>query len=114
MTTLPHRFRALILLLLFVGGGTSLPALDVLLFHLHGERSRTTAHVEPAGGCTSHDGHCGVGCPATASGALGAVATASLVDETTPPVAPRSPAQFPKPHAHGFGFHSRAPPILQV
>src|SRR5260221_14657649 len=99
MRFLTRRLQAVFLALVFLGGGTSLPSLDVLLFHLHGEQSRATAHVEPAGGCTSHDGHCGVGCPAAAAGGLGAAVDTPIRDATTPTVAPRSLPQIPMPHA---------------
>jgi len=111
MTTLAGRLRALFLALVFLGGGTSLPSFDVLLYHLHGEPSRSTAHVEPAGGCTAHEGHCGIGCPASAAGALAAQASTPLVLASEPTSLFRSPQSAPAPHIWRLGFDSRAPPV---
>lgn len=111
MKSLSRRLQALILTLIFLGGGTSLPSLDVLLFHLHGEASRSQIHIEPANGCASHAGHCGISCPATATGALGATAFAPRFDATTPSCTTRPIVQAPMLSSHSIGFQSRAPPI---
>lgn len=112
MTTLSHRLRALFLILLFLGGGTSLPSLDVLLFHSHGETSQAVAHIETSNGCTSHVGHCGVGCPASATEALGAPVVTLSLDPAAQPIALRSFNDIPTPYSCRIGFHSRAPPFV--
>jgi hypothetical protein len=112
MTILHHRLRALFLLLLFLGGGTSLPSLDVLLFHNHGEASRIVSHIETSDGCASHVGHCGVGYPVAASEALGVPGATFLLDPATQPVARQAFIDVPVPSPRGIGFHSRAPPFI--
>ena len=112
MTPWPARLRALALTLLFLGAGTSLPSLDVLLFHHNGEPSQTAAHVEASDGCASHVGHCGVSCPASESGGLGVPAARSVLDAAMLSVTLRAPTRYPMPHPYGIGFHSRAPPAL--
>jgi len=107
-----RRLRALFLTILFLGGGTSLPGLDVLLFHRRGESSQVSTHIESANGCASHIGHCVIGCPASASGALATTAFRLLLDTAAPPVSPQSFAPIPLFDAKGIGFRSRAPPDL--
>ena len=110
MKPLARRLQALVLTLVFLGGGTSLPGLDVLLFHLHGEQSRVTAHIEPASGCGSHDGHCTLGQPTGAASALGVpIGWVRLVPATTQTVLFRT--WLPVVQTWGVGFQSRAPPI---
>lgn len=56
------RIRALLLLALFLGAGTSLPSLDAALYHTHGsERLAGDTHLDPAGGCGGHADHCTLG-----------------------------------------------------
>jgi hypothetical protein len=110
MTSLARRIRALLLTLAFLAGGTSLPGLDVLLFHLHGQESRAVAHVEPADECTSHVGHCALGAVAAASGALcpaGEPSSLSIIISK----APAAPAGLAAASSLILGFHSRAPPV---
>jgi hypothetical protein len=52
------RFRALLLLALFLGAGTSLPGLDAVLYHRHPDRRADEIHFDPAGGCGGHADHC--------------------------------------------------------
>jgi hypothetical protein len=53
------RIRALLLLALFLGAGTSLPSLDAVLYHRHGaDRFAGDTHFDPAGGCGGHADHC--------------------------------------------------------
>jgi hypothetical protein len=110
MKPLARRFQALVLTLVFLGGSTSLPGFDVLLFHLHGEQSRATAHIESADGCASHNGHCTLGQPASAANALGVHAgPVQLVPATAQTVSFR--IWLPVAQTRGVGFRSRAPPI---
>ncbi len=56
------RLRALLLLALFLGAGSSLPSLDAVLYHMHGtERFAGDTHLDPAGGCGGHADHCTLG-----------------------------------------------------
>ena len=56
------RVRALLLLALFLGAGTSLPGLDAILYHWSSpERFAGDAHFDPAGGCGGHADHCTLG-----------------------------------------------------
>jgi hypothetical protein len=55
------RLRAVLLLALFLGAGTSVPSLDALLYHRHAERFAGDAHFDPAGGCGGHADHCTLG-----------------------------------------------------
>jgi hypothetical protein len=112
MRSVARRCHALLLTLIFLGGGTSLPSLDVLFFHLHGEASRSSVHIEPANGCSSHVGHCSIGCPATASGALAAVTFTPQFGDGGPFRAPVPPVPAPTPAPLCVGFQSRAPPSL--
>ncbi len=64
------RVKASLLLAVFLAAGTSLPSLDALVHHQNSEEAaRSQAHVESAGGCPSHAGHCGLGRGAPGSGA---------------------------------------------
>jgi hypothetical protein len=110
MKSVARRVQALVLTLIFLGGGMSLPSLDVLLFHLHGETSRPRIHIEAADGCASHVGHCAIGCAAAATGALGAAAFAPRFDAIIPSCTTRSIVQVPTLTSYGVGFQSRAPP----
>jgi len=107
-----RRLQALILTLIFLGGGTSLPSVDVLLYHLHGEMSQATAHVETTNGCASHAGHCGVSCPASAASALGARVVATPLEITLAAIAPQPFGDIPLPNARACGLYSRAPPTF--
>ena|SRR5689334_15772865 len=113
MSGLTRRFHALVLTLVFLGGGTSLPNLDVLLFHLHGERSRATAHVEPAGGCSSHDGHCALARSAGLTGTLDSYADGTRLVPTIVSPVPFRP-WLPVVRRRDLGFQSRAPPLLHA
>ncbi len=56
------RLRAVLLLALFLGAGTSLPGLDAVLYHRHGpDRSAGATHLDPPGGCGGHADHCTLG-----------------------------------------------------
>ena len=64
------RAKAFLLLAVFLSAGTSLPSLDALVYHSTTELDRAQAHVEPAGGCLDHSGHCVLGRTASGSGAV--------------------------------------------
>jgi hypothetical protein len=55
------RIRALLLLALFLGAGTSLPGLDAVLYHQHPDGRADQIHFDPAGGCGGHADHCTLG-----------------------------------------------------
>jgi hypothetical protein len=65
---MPRRLISLLLLTVFLGAGTTLPGPDVLVHHW-GVGQNQRAHIEPAGGCSSHAGHCTLGRTATGAGA---------------------------------------------
>ena len=66
------RARALLLLAVFLGAGTSLPSLDALVYHTAGPDVRgATVHLEPAGPCPNHAAHCELGRTAAGSSAVG-------------------------------------------
>jgi hypothetical protein len=106
--------KALLLLLVFLAAGTSLPSLDALAYHGNAagsERSRT--HIEPAGGCLSHADACTLGRTASGSGAVAAAEPESdLVPNGRPSVQQCLPIQ-PVCADAGALPHSRAPPTLR-
>lgn len=64
------RVKALLLLAIFLSAGTSLPSVDALAYHGEsGDSERSQPHVESAGGCLSHAGHCSLGRNAPGSNA---------------------------------------------
>ena len=65
-----QRIRALLLLALFLGAGTSLPGLDATLYHWHPDRRADETHFDPAGGCGGHADHCTLGRTPTGSGSV--------------------------------------------
>ncbi|MBA3498232.1 MAG: hypothetical protein H0T86_14110 [Gemmatimonadales bacterium] len=86
-----QRLSAALLLILFLGAGTSLPSLDALLYHARDGGQTARTHVEPAGPCASHAQHCTLGQTAPGSGAA-LVAAAALRLESAPPLpAPLAP-----------------------
>jgi hypothetical protein len=58
--SLRHRLHALLLLTVFVGSGTGLPALDELLYHSGRDPDPPAgvAHLDPPNGCGAHSEHC--------------------------------------------------------
>jgi len=65
------QLKAVLLLVVFLAAGTSLPSLDALAYHQDSaEPRRSQPHVEPAGGCLNHSDHCGLsrGAPGSGSG----------------------------------------------
>jgi hypothetical protein len=106
--------KALLLLLLFLAAGTSLPGLDALVYHGNdagSERWRT--HVEPAGGCLSHADGCSLGRTASGSGAVAAVEPESRLVPSSNPAAHHSAPFQPVCADPGALPHSRAPPTVR-
>ena len=104
--------KALLLLLVFLTAGTSLPSLDALTHHANAaEETRSQSHIEPAGGCTSHSGHCALGRSAPGSSAGPADSRELRINSAvgTPSHLPQS--QAPLSSAHVGIPQSRAPPV---
>ena len=109
-----HRqVKAFLLLAVFLSAGTSLPSLDAVLYHHGAELDRSQSHIEPAGSCLEHSGHCVLGRTATGSGAdvtPTTVVKVQLASRQARPVTAQSffsadPTSNP---------NSRAPPVLLV
>ena len=104
--------KALLLLLVFLAAGTSLPSLDALTHHGSAtEETRSQSHIEPAGGCASHSGHCALGRSAPGSGAGPADSRELRIDSAV-----RIPRRLPQSQAPLSSTHtgipqSRAPPV---
>ena len=106
--------KALVLLLVFLSAGTSLPSLDAMAYHGNdagSERSRT--HIEPAGGCLAHADGCSLGRTASGSGAVAAAEAESRLVAAGSPVTQHSPHIQPVCADPGALPHSRAPPTLR-
>ncbi len=106
------RVRALLLLAVFCGAGTTLPSLDALLYHTRGpdvEGSRV--HLEPAGPCPSHSAHCSLAHASPGSRALSGNST-TLRSEAIPrasrPVVPATPSLVSE---RDHLAQPRAPPV---
>jgi hypothetical protein len=106
--------KAVVLLLVFLAAGTSLPSLDALAFHHDGSGERSRTHVEPAGGCLSHADQCTLGRTASGSGAVGAPETETRLVADSRPDSPRSARLQPICADPGAQHHSRAPPSLRL
>lgn len=110
-----HRqVKAFLLLAVFLSAGTSLPGLDALLYHHGAELDRSQSHVEPAGGCLDHAGHCGLGRTASGSGAAVSLVRGIRIEPTDRPAPARLPAV---PHTKadlGTVAQPRAPPASIV
>ena len=109
------RLRALLLLALFLGAGTSLPSLDAVLYHRHGpDRLAGETHFDPAGGCGGHADHCTLGRtpPGSRSLQLWSVVIRPAAPATSVAVrTPDSPAIVP---LRGTLPQTRAPPASAV
>jgi hypothetical protein len=80
--------KAFLLLAVFLAAGTSLPSVDAVFYHIHSaETVRSQAHVEPAGGCLDHSGHCELARTASGSGAIAAPAGEIIAEAVNPPAA---------------------------
>jgi hypothetical protein len=83
--------KALLLLTVFLSAGSSLPSLDALTHHANAaDETRSQSHIEPAGGCASHSGHCALGRVAPNSGTGPSETRELQLDE-----APRSSHHLP-------------------
>ena len=115
MVTSLVRVRSLLLLLVFLAAGTSLPSLDSLLFHGEAaEWQRSRIHVEPAGGCLDHAEHCVLG-----RTAAGANAVATPLNEVTAEPGNGSdlqllPTSLCRSFTRGVIHQPRAPPSLRL
>ncbi len=80
------RARSVLLLVVFLASGTSLPSLDALIYHGRGsDLQGGLVHLEPTGPCPSHAAHCTLGRTAPGSGAVGTCVAAARFE-----LAPRS------------------------
>jgi hypothetical protein len=106
--------RAILLLAVFFSAGSSLPSLDALVYHgAAAERSRSQAHVEPAGGCLNHAEHCSLGRTAPGSGAVGVAAgTPPVASVSTPAPRPLVTQSLCSTHRLTLA-RPRAPPTLR-
>jgi hypothetical protein len=106
-----RRTRAWLLLILFLGAGTSLPSPDALLFHWRVDPLAGQVHIEPAGGCTAHGGHCTLG--RTPPGSRATAARAIVVrhaPDFRQPLRRLPPASAPAARVASSSL-PRAPPI---
>jgi hypothetical protein len=105
--------KALLLLLVFLSAGTSLPSIDALVHHqLDAGTERWQTHVEPAGGCLSHAGHCALGRVAPNSSAGPSESRELQLDETPRTSHHLSPLEAPRSHIQNGVPQPRAPPEL--
>jgi hypothetical protein len=68
------QIKAFLLLLAFLSSGTTLPSLDAIIYHSGSSELETRSHVEVAGGCVDHAGHCELGRTPPGSNAVAALA----------------------------------------
>lgn len=109
-----RRPKALLLLAVFLSAGTSLPSLDALWYHHGGaEVARSQSHVEVAGGCLDHSGHCVLGRTATGSGGDTTPSTEVKAEPPSQPVPPITAQSLFSADPTG-NPNSRAPPVLLV
>ena len=105
--------KALLLLLVFLAAGTSLPSLDVLTHHANGaEETRSQSHIEPAGGCASHSGHCALGRSAPGSNAGPGDSRELRITSAAGTLSHLPQSQASLSSAHLGIPQSRAPPVL--
>ena len=106
--------KALLLLLVFLSAGTSLPSLDALAYHgIDNSSERSRPHVEPAGGCASHTDHCTLGRTASGSGGVAAVGVVTRYEVAVRPANQLSPHLLPICAEPGALPRTRAPPTLR-
>lgn len=108
----PLQVRALLLLAVFFGAGTTLPSLDALLYHAGGpDLEGSRIHLEPAGPCPSHAAHCTLGRTAPGSTSISG-ATTTVRAETAPratrTLPPATPSLVSQPDNLA---QPRAPPV---
>lgn len=108
------RVKAFLLLAVFLTAGTSLPGLDAVEHHWGSVDLQTSqAHVEQAGGCLAHSGHCTLGRTATGSGALGTLVAVARILPVVWPVSAREPTSPHLSRDRGTIAQPRAPPALR-
>jgi hypothetical protein len=108
------RAKAFLLLAVFLSAGTSLPSLDALAYHSATEFDRVQSHVEPAGGCLDHSGHCVLGRTASGSGAVVIVVRGVRIEPSHRPEPTRLPAGPHTKADRGIVPQPRAPPASIV
>ena len=108
-----RQVKAFLLLAVFLSAGTSLPSLDAVLYHHGAELDRSQSHIEPAGGCLEHSGHCVLGRTATGSGADVTPTPVVKVQLASRPARPVTAQSFFSAATPGKP-NSRAPPVLLV
>ena len=108
------RAKAFLLLAVFLSAGTSLPSLDALVYHHSAtELDRSQSHVEPAGGCLSHSGHCSLGRSASGSGAVATVSSVTRLEPESSPPHPCAPRVQPTCADRSAIPQPRAPPVFR-
>jgi hypothetical protein len=107
-----HRLRAWLLLVLFLGAGTSLPGADALFNHRHAESFRV--HFDPAGGCASHADHCTLGRMPPGSSSAVPVGFAARLALAAQAAHTAAPAARPLQARRSLLPPSRAPPALTI
>jgi len=107
-----RRLLSVLLLAVFLGGGTTLPGPDALLYHW-GEpgAEQTRPHVESAGGCSSHVEHCTLGRTAAGDGASLPTALPVRAHQNDRALAQPRPAPAPLTGPRGTLPQPRAPPV---
>ena len=108
-----RQLKAFLLLAVFLSAGTSLPSLDALLYHHGSEIDRSQAHVETAGGCFSHSGHCSLGRSASGSGSVATLTGVTRLEPVSTP--PRFPTSRVQPTCGDRSAipQPRAPPVFR-
>jgi hypothetical protein len=106
------RVKALLLLGVFLSAGTSLPSLDALAHHQDASESgKPRSHVEPAGGCLDHAGHCVLGRTAPGSSADVSPTTEATVELASRPALLVTAQSLFSADPSGLP-NSRAPPVF--
>ncbi|HEX7336135.1 MAG TPA: hypothetical protein VF252_02910 [Gemmatimonadales bacterium] len=109
------RVKSLLLLLVFLAAGTSLPSLDSLLFHGEaGASQRGRIHLEPAGGCLDHAEHCVLGRTATGAGAIATPIIEVTVEPGDGSAHQLRPTSRCRSYPRGGIPQPRAPPALRI
>lgn len=86
-----RRLHAILLAVVFIGGGFGVPNADALLYHGGGPVDAAASHVERPGGCGAHAEHCVLALAASLrqlAGGIGAVPEPSHAPVRVSPIAP--------------------------
>jgi hypothetical protein len=106
------RVKALLLFGVFLSAGTSLPSIDALAYHQGTAGSGPSqSHVEPAGGCLDHAGHCGLGRTAPGTSADVPSPSEATVEPDSRPAFPVTAQPLRSADPNGLP-NSRAPPVF--